>query len=84
MQYALVRLDQSQLQRAERQDFLRDLLTQARDVQVFHVPQQVLNTCSDAVNTFSVCILEAVQDTFGLYSCGGSPISSASAAPISH
>ncbi len=43
---ALVGLDESQLQRAQGQDLFSDLLTQARDVQIFHIPEKMLDTCN--------------------------------------
>ena len=47
MQVALlVRFDESELQRAQGEDLFGNLLTQACDVDVLHVPQQVLHTCA--------------------------------------
>jgi hypothetical protein len=68
-----VGLHQPQLQGAKRQNLLCDLLAQTGDVEIFHIPQQVLNTCSGAVTAL---LLPSAR--------GNAPISSASAAPISH
>ncbi len=39
----LVRFDKPELQRAEREDLLCDLLAQARHIHVLHVSQQMFN-----------------------------------------